>query len=339
MSDPSKAPPSSARLKDLLKGVSRSFYLTLSVLPAGVRRPISLAYLLARTSDTIADTEVLTPKSRISALNEFEAAVTGNSEKECRFEPFLTAQSHSKERELLHRVGESLALLHSMDETDRELIRSVLQTIISGQRLDLERFENASPKRIICLEDADETDDYTYRVAGCVGEFWTELCFRHLANQPETPPSGVMKNAVRFGKGLQLVNILRDFREDLAQGRCYLPRKRLAQAGLSPEDLLTSGADPAFATVHQEYVNQARDHLLAGWTYTTHLPWRWIRLRLACAWPVLIGLETIDLISTPGCLLDHPPRKVSRADVRRIILKTLLLYPFPSRWSRLAELR
>ena len=75
------------------------------MLPAGLRHPISLAYLLARTSDTIADTEVLAPKSRISALNEFEAAVTGNSEKECRFETFLTAQSHPKERELIHRGG------------------------------------------------------------------------------------------------------------------------------------------------------------------------------------------------------------------------------------------
>ena len=39
-----------------LKDVSRSFYLTLRVLPARIRTPIGLAYLLARTSDTVADT-------------------------------------------------------------------------------------------------------------------------------------------------------------------------------------------------------------------------------------------------------------------------------------------
>ena len=40
----------------LLAAVSRSFYLTLKALPKELREPISLAYLLARTADTIADT-------------------------------------------------------------------------------------------------------------------------------------------------------------------------------------------------------------------------------------------------------------------------------------------
>ena len=40
----------------LLKSVSRSFYLTIRILPARLQAPIGLAYLLARASDTIADT-------------------------------------------------------------------------------------------------------------------------------------------------------------------------------------------------------------------------------------------------------------------------------------------
>ena len=43
-------------LNGLLQGVSRSFYLTLRVLPGSIRPQIGLAYLLARTTDTIADT-------------------------------------------------------------------------------------------------------------------------------------------------------------------------------------------------------------------------------------------------------------------------------------------
>ena len=46
-------------LEDLLRATSRSFYLTLRVLPGGVRPQISLAYLLARTSDTIADAQAI----------------------------------------------------------------------------------------------------------------------------------------------------------------------------------------------------------------------------------------------------------------------------------------
>ena len=46
-------------LNQLLKQTSRSFYLTLRVLPGAIRPQIGLAYLLARTTDTIADTELV----------------------------------------------------------------------------------------------------------------------------------------------------------------------------------------------------------------------------------------------------------------------------------------
>ncbi len=41
--------------------------------------------------------------------------------------------------------------------------------------LDLERFDN--PKEVRVLGTAADLDEYTYLVAGCVGEFWTRLCF------------------------------------------------------------------------------------------------------------------------------------------------------------------
>ena len=52
-------------LEGLLKGVSRSFYLTLRVLPANLRQPVGLAYLLARAADTIADTRLFVTEPAI----------------------------------------------------------------------------------------------------------------------------------------------------------------------------------------------------------------------------------------------------------------------------------
>ena len=52
----------------LLREVSRSFYLTMRALPAVVRPQIGLAYLLARTTDTIADTGLVSTGSRLDAL-------------------------------------------------------------------------------------------------------------------------------------------------------------------------------------------------------------------------------------------------------------------------------
>ncbi|WP_052310651.1 squalene/phytoene synthase family protein [Granulicella mallensis] len=57
MPDPARA----VLLGPLLKSVSRSFYITLRVLPVGMRDQIGLAYLLARATDTIADASLIPP--------------------------------------------------------------------------------------------------------------------------------------------------------------------------------------------------------------------------------------------------------------------------------------
>src|SRR5262245_30415055 len=64
-------------LSRLLKATSRSFYLTLRVLPGAIRPQIGLAYLLARTTDTIADTEILPVEQRLAALQKLRARILG----------------------------------------------------------------------------------------------------------------------------------------------------------------------------------------------------------------------------------------------------------------------
>ena len=49
---------SEKRIDSLLEGTSRSFFLSLKVLPKKIRRQIGLTYLLARLADTIADSKV-----------------------------------------------------------------------------------------------------------------------------------------------------------------------------------------------------------------------------------------------------------------------------------------
>ncbi len=324
-------------LTDLLKAVSRSFYITLRALPKGMRRPISLGYLLARTSDTIADTEVLPPAQRLASLRHFGDRIAGRSQEACDFSAYLTHQARPKERELLDRVHDSLALLGTVDEQDQSLIREVLATIISGQTLDLERFQAASESQVVCLQTADELDDYTYRVAGCVGDFWTRVCFKYLSPDRPTPSDDLLRDGIRFGKGLQLVNILRDLSEDLAQGRCYLPEAELRQRAIDPQHLSAPEHRTALTNLFEQIQDQARDHLQAGWQFTNRLPWSWMRMRLACAWPILIGFRTLDLLPSHDPANPTLRAKVSRKEVKRIIASSALLYPFPKSWSRLGQ--
>ena len=127
-------------LGDLLKATSRSFYLTLRVLPAAVRPQIGLAYLLARTTDTIADTEVLPLEQRLAALQALAARIAGTAVAPLNFGELARCQGQPAERTLLEKAEASLALLSSLTPGDLALVRTVLQTITSGQELDLRRF-------------------------------------------------------------------------------------------------------------------------------------------------------------------------------------------------------
>lgn len=321
-------------LNGLLKETSRSFYLTLRVLPGKVRRPIGLAYLLARTTDTIADMELVAMEHRVHALADLRARILGTSEAPLDFGSLARLQDSAAERALLEKCERALEVLNTLQPTDRQLVRDVLSIITGGQELDLRRFAKASAQRLYALQTDEELEDYTYRVAGCVGEFWTRICRAHLFPKAALDEAKLLAQAVRFGKGLQLVNILRDIPADLKQGRCYLPIDALAAAGLKPEDLLHPANEPQFRPVYVPFLDRAQAHLMAGWAYTNALPRGQVRVRLACAWPILIGLRTLALLRT-GNVLDASERiKVSRTEVRRLMVHSILVYPLPKTWER-----
>jgi len=319
----------------LLRDVSRSFYLTLRVLPARIRPQIGLAYLLARTTDTIADTELVPFDQRLQALQRLRERILGHRQAPLDFGEFARRQGSSAERVLLQQCETSLAALQDLAPGDRQLVRDVLGIITSGQELDLRRFSGASAERLVALQTEEELNDYTYRVAGCVGEFWTRLCRAHLFPGDALDESCLLANGIRFGQGLQLVNILRDLPADLRQGRCYVPEQALRRQGLNSAELLQPATEPRFRPLYRSYLDQAEAHLRAGWAYTNALPRRCLRVRLACAWPIQIGMETLALLRA-GNVLDNRHRlKVSRARLRRLMLRSLLASPWPAAWQRL----
>ncbi len=328
-------------LNDLLKATSRSFYLTLRVLPAAVRPQIGLAYLLARTSDTIADTEIIALEQRLAALRKLRERILGQSSTPLNFGEFAQRQGSPAERALLETTEESLALLQKLSPEDLKLVRAVLATITGGQELDLHRFgslNSTTPNlthQVITLETAVELDDYTYRVAGCVGEFWTKICRTHLFPRARLDEKQLISDGIRFGKGLQLVNILRDLPADWKIGRCYLPADKLEEAGLLPGILMSSAYEKKFLPLFHEYLDKAESHLAAGWEYTNTLPYSQFRVRLACAWPILIGMRTIGKLRQANMIELQQRVKISRGEMRGILLRSLLVCPLPFLWRKL----
>jgi farnesyl-diphosphate farnesyltransferase len=267
-------------LDRLLKGNSRSFYLSIRLLPAPLRRPIGVAYLLARAADTLADTARAPVELRSKNLAHWAAAVAGRlpgPQRELRAiaESFAPLQTDPRERELVLALPHCLAALTSLAPADRADVRAVLAHITRGQMLDLQRF--CDPAATNALETAEQLDEYTWLVAGCVGEFWTDLCARHLAGFATLPAAQMRELGRHYGQALQLVNILRDQDADMQAGRNYLPAHEIAQRGL--------------AAVRRDWLAKARAGLAQGMNYADAVNSR--RVRAACALPALIGIRTL----------------------------------------------
>lgn len=335
-------------LTHLLEQVSRSFYLTVRVLPRSIRPLIGLGYLLARTTDTVADTGIVPVEQRLKLLQALRERILGTSSTPVDFGELARHQGSPAERVLLEKCEASVALLESQPAADQKLIRDVLDTITSGQELDLKRFEPpGKPSRhggdetpnLIALRTDEELDDYTYRVAGCVGRFWTRVCLAHQFSTAATADFSFEELGVRFGKGLQLFNILRDIPADLKNGRCYIPEEKLAAAGLSPADLLRPENEPKFRPLYDKYLDLTESHLAAGWKYTNLIPFGQMRVRLACAWPILIALRTIARLRSENVLDPRQRIKIDRGEVKQIMFSSVVFYPFQGKWRILANVK
>ena len=331
---------SSVLLTTLLRDVSRSFYLTLRVLPSRVRAPIGLAYLLARATDTLADASSVPVMVRRRALESLRDRILDGQAAPPQWADFDTESPEvtAAERTLLQRIPEALAILDHSQVWQKDCIRTVLETIVGGQILDLDRFGEIRPgEGVVALSNAAALDDYTYRVAGCVGEFWTRICRSQLFPTAALDDAAFQADGIRFGKGLQLINILRDLPKDLQAGRCYLPCDELAREGLTPADLLDPALEDRLRPVYDLWLYRAEEHLAAGWNYVRSIPSDQRRVRLACAWPILIGVQTLRRLRQPGVLDARQRVKISRADVRSILWATLWRLPFQRSWEGLFE--
>ena len=309
-----------------LRQVSRSFYLSLAILPRPLREPIGLAYLLARAADTVADTRLIPRADRVGHLETLRRAGAGEA---VDVRPLARAcaplQAHAAERVLLERLGEALARVEALPPADQHEVRAVLATLTSGMIFDLTRFPGEDAKGLAAIETLEELDHYTYLVAGCVGPFWTVLHVAHRPRLGDWALREMSEQAVSFGKALQLTNVLRDVSGDLAHGRCYLPARELAALGLGPRDLLEPAGAARALPLYRRLLGLALEHYDVAWDYTLAIPRLEWRMRLACAWPLLIGLATLDALAAhPNPLAASAPIKISRGAVRALIGQSAL---------------
>ena len=236
-------------LDDLLVKTSRTFALSIPLLPEPLRAEVGIAYLLFRIADTFEDAVGWVPERRRRALGELAELLRdpgGAEQSAARWVDGPPAIPHPGYLELLAAAPGVLAAYAAMRPAARDAVREHLARTIAG----MARFVEREGEHGLALGDLQELRAYCYVVAGIVGEMLTEL---FLVGLPELAPAAadLRARARAFGEGLQLVNILKDSAFDRGEGRCYLP------AGLpreSVEELAAADLDAA-----ADYVRRLQD--------------------------------------------------------------------------------
>lgn len=309
-------------LSNVLASVSRAFYLSMSVLPAGVREPISIAYLLARAADTAADMADRSPAERLSMLAAFKSLLESPRLSE-QTEPLTTAIAQlqgdmtASEAALLRLNKQCFELYFALSDDCRQAVQQVVLTLIAGMEMDLRQFPGS-------FQSDAQLERYTYLVAGCVGPFWTRVTWPKIADSCHLSLAQMEELGESFGKALQYTNILRDIPKDLQNGRAYIPCP-----GLS--DFLPQGSAPSdqlhkLHTRLRPWLETALAHYKQAITYILALPaWQW-RLRFAVVLPVAIGLETLRLLAQN----DNWPQFGQRIKVSRRTVYLMMAAACPS---------
>src|SRR6266478_5328274 len=322
----------------ILRSVSRSFYLSIRFLPIQLREPIALAYLLARATDSVADTQGISVPVRIETLKMLSDGIQGKASRDVVVDliaAFVPLQEKTSERQLLESLPDCLGWLNQIEQADRNDIRGVLEKITHGQMLDLQRFDN--PQEIRALGTVADLDEYTYLVAGCVGEFWTRVCFRHVRNFASRSEDEMLALGKRYGMALQLINVLRNAGSDLRAGRCYFPEYELNAAHLTGSQILSE--PERFQPIYRTWVEKAKAGLECGMEYSCAIENR--RVRAATVLPALIGARTLALLNEIGASALQRTVKVPRSEVRRMILRLALTVvsrkQIESIWNRVTQ--
>jgi len=270
---------------DLLPGVSRTFAMTIPVLPEELRSPVACSYLLCRIADNIEDHPDLSDRTKEKLFAQFLDGLHGEAE-----EDFHNEWPEGAGKTLAEKYPVILLAYRSFPEEQQGVIETCVKEMVSGMR-SIILHRPPERKEHVC-QTREELQEYCHYVAGIVGIMLSQIFSDFLGSEPDKEKE---KAAHQFGLGLQLTNILQDRNEDALRGISFLPPGKI---------------EPIF--------QQALNHLEEGHEYALSLPSHQEGLRLFCLWALWMAVATLEEVIQSDA---HRP-KIDRARVEEIITYT-----------------
>ena len=307
--------------RDILPGVSRTFALTIPVLPDDLAVVVTNAYLLCRLADTIEDDVGLDDRQKTHFHARFVRVVEGLESAEPFAEelaPLLSDRTLAEERDLVRNTARVIRVTLSFSGAERDALTRCVRIMCRG----MPAFQRN--KSLAGLASLRNLDEYCYYVAGVVGEMLTELFILHC---PELGArrEQMLQLAVSFGQGLQMTNILKDIWDDRESGTCWLPRSIFEQHAFDLVDLDSAHHSVEFAAGLNELVGIAHAHLRNALEYSCLIPKRQPGIRKFCLWAIGMAVLTLQRIHDNPAFTSGADVKISRRAVKATVLTTNLL--------------
>lgn len=284
--------------RSILESVSRTFALTIPLLPNGLEKVVGNTYLLCRIVDTIEDATCVDPTTKQELSTLFIKTVLDHSLSEQFVRECLIAlinHPNHNEKDLIENIPRVLRVLQSCDEKQRHAVAKCVQIMSEGMSYFHIR------QNQIGLEDLKEFEKYCYVVAGVVGEMLTTLFALHSPAFAKAI-SGKESLAIAFGQALQMTNILKDSPEDQLRGVSWKPK------GLGQTDLLV--------IAHQKLEDSLR--------YICCIPKSEPGIRQFCFLAFGLAVMTLKQIAQRQTLQGGAEVKLTRGQVSRFYIFTKL---------------
>lgn len=301
-------------LRDLLRTTSRTFAIGIERLPRILCDAATIAYLLLRVSDYLEDNEEMNADEKVGFLNLWVNILREGDQVENLTSQLMDADTTNPDAIVAQHAKEILLHLRSLPYEVQEII---VHHVINST-LGMARWTQQGP----AVNDENDLDDYMFEVAGRVGYLVTQL-FAWYSLVIRLKLKDILPLAREFGLALQTVNIIRGIRGDYDRGWVYIPKKFLAETGLSAEQLFDLEYRQQALKVLDRMTEKAERHLRNALTYVKALPWWQHGIRLGCIFPLMFAIRTLA-ISRNNAEVFRSETKITREEVKRIVMDSTL---------------
>jgi farnesyl-diphosphate farnesyltransferase len=308
--------------RDILPGVSRTFAISIQLLPGDLGRAVLSAYLLCRIADTIEDDHGLSPERKAELLAQLLLAF----DDEARAEAYPQASADVGGSEVYVKLMRHTHLVfrvwRALPPTSAAAVRRWVEEMARGMSAFVLRHPQG-----IRIATVEEYREYCYYVAGTVGYMLTELWRAHSRSIGSRVHEALWGKARAFGEALQTVNILKDVAVDAEhENSIYIPEQLLREHGSSHATILDPAHETANHTALSELIALAWQDLDEARDYLLTVPRRAWRVRLFCVLPLLYAYATLrELTRSRAMLRPGGTVKITRREVRTLMIAGLLL--------------